>query len=284
MSTHLLRPPAVLVLSILTIGLTTASVAAQSQSDLRRENQRLRAMSDELTRELDAIKTDLEVLRTENDRLSRLLAAAARTVSAGGTTLPPPQDPAVSIDETKPGASPRALFAAIAADYENEVAGREVGDPGDPQRTAYLRHIERWASGVNRQMKQPVSWHVEAIGTATRTARGFVLRLRAVDPKTGAELGDPFDVFLTRAQASRLELHLARTDAEALVLTGTLRPRIHINEDRMSEGAFNILPLVGPFAEFAFGVSVQTLLPPSEEQEEQAAIAPTEPAKDGEGR
>ena len=117
-------------------------------------------------------------------------------------------------------------------------------------------------------MKEHIEWHVEVLGPATRTARGFVLRLRAVDPQTGTELGDPFDAFLTRAQASRLELFRQRTESNDLVLRGLLRPRIHVNEDRMSEGAFSNPPLVGPFAEFAFNIDVKTLLPPSEKEPE----------------
>ena len=71
MSSHLLRSRPGLVLSILTLGLMTAPVLAQSQNDLRRENQRLRTLTEDMNRELEAIRADLDALRSENDRLSR---------------------------------------------------------------------------------------------------------------------------------------------------------------------------------------------------------------------
>jgi len=260
-----------LVLTFLAVlGPAGTPVFAQSQSDLRRENQRLRTEVDDLGRELEALRAELQRLRDENEQLRRLLAAAQSGATSGQAPTvgspPPPAAPAVSIDESSPDASPRALLRTLVETYQETLSEKPMGDsPGSSERVAYLRELDRWASRVNRDFKTRIEWYVEVIGLPVTAGRGFTLRLQAVDPVTAAVLGDPFDAFLPRNVANRLQQIDQRGGLDGpFVLKGVLVPRIHVNEDRTEPGPFDNPRFIGAFAEFGFTVDVLTLLPPKD--------------------
>ncbi len=237
----------------------------QSQSDLRRDNQRLRAEVEELRRELDALRAELQRLREENTRLQRQLAAAPTGPAAPpAAAVPPP--PQVSIDETLPDASPRALLRSLVESYRETMADLPTGDsPASAERLAYMRQLDRWASRVNREYKVPIEWHVEVIDLPVTAGRGFTARVQAVDPMTAATLGDPFDASLPRPVANRLrQIEQRQGLDEPLVLKGVLVPRVHVNEDRTDPGPFDNPRFIGTFAEFGFTVDVSALHPPKE--------------------
>jgi hypothetical protein len=270
MTSRLPTRSARIVLAAVLIGLLAPVAGAQSQSELRRENQRLQTEAADLQRELDAARQRIADLEAEVARL----AGAVRT---GRPTIPPVTPPKVTVDESKADASPRALFNAVVRSYESQTANLDLGtDENDSKRIVYMRDINRWASRLNRELKTKIDWHVLIIGRAVPVRRGYVVRLQAVDPVTGTELGDSFDALLSHVMASRLHDREERFGLEETMrLRGTLLPRIHINPQRDEEGPFNNPPFIGAFAEFAFAVEAKSLTVPKEEKP--AAPAPANP-------
>jgi len=242
---------------------------AQSQSELRKENQRLQAELNDLAREHAEAKKEIEGLMEEIRRLRELLAQLGQTAASSAAVTPPAPEPEVSIDETIPNASPRALFGALRESYFAQVQEYEIGtSAGDPARDIYLRNLQQWRARTNREFRSTIEWHVKMVGAAVPAGRGLSVRLQAVDPETLVELGDPFDAAVSRSLASRLQQREERSGLDdVLVLRGVLVPRTHINEERASEGAFNNPRLIGPFAEFLFTVDAHSLVPAADDPE-----------------
>lgn len=258
---HFGRPTLLACLAATALLAATGTAAAQSDRDLRDENQRLKTEARQLTRELDAAKARIEELERQVESLRTSLAAARRS----GRTEPAPleQDP-VSIDESIPTASPRALLSALQKSYEQTLGSLERGAEGDADRAAYMRAVDRWAAAANREYRAKIVWHVQVL-SANPTRRGLDVKVQAVDPKTNTKLGDPVVVALQRAAARHYELLQQRSGSDVLVLTGTLRPQIVQNRHRAVVGAFDNPRFIGPYAELQVTVDGTTLLPPTDE-------------------
>ena len=254
-------------LAIVTAAITaclTGTVCGQSEQELRQENQSLKARVQQLEAELDAARAQLEQLTQANADLAtqvRELRRTARPVQPAD--VQPQQEPEiqVSIDESIPNASPRALLNAVAESYDRSMEDfADLATADDKERIRGMRALQKWAASVNRDLKSQIEWHVLP-DDLSQLEDSDVLRVNAIDPKTGAILGDPFNITLTEAQVARLHRALQRQPREVLVLRGVLTPHISINEQRPTEGPFNNPPFIGPFAEFAYGVEVNSLNP-----------------------
>lgn len=257
-STAMRRSP-VYILFAIVLGLT-APALAQGEGELRRENQRLTTQLRESNRELEAAKSRITELEQQVARLERAVA-----VLRGEQPPATPTDEVVTIDESEPSASPRALLRALAADYEEAMKDAEIGREGDRARANYMRLLQRWQAGTSRKYRSQIQWHVRVEGeTATRT--GYDLRLRAVDPVSNAALGDAFDISLPRAMARRYEAIRDRDRSAVLVLRGTMAPRVVLNPDRHASGPFDNPKLIGPFAEFGFSIEPRSLLAAGEDE------------------
>lgn len=259
-SPAIMRLP-VYILFAMVLGLSSP-VLGQSDGDLRRENQRLTTQLRENSRELEAAKARITELEQQVARLERALAALR-----GEQPPAAPTDEIVTIDESEPSASPRALLRALAADYEETMKDVEIGSgrEGDRTRANYMRSLQRWQAGISRKYRAQIQWHVRVEGeTATRT--GYDLRLRAVDPVTKATLGDAFEISLPQAMARRYETIRDRDRGEVLVLRGTMSPRVVLNPDRHTSGPFDNPKLIGPFAEFGFSIEPRSLLAAGEDE------------------
>jgi hypothetical protein len=233
----------------------TSHAVAQSDAELRRENQQLRSQLDmaearvaELEREVARLQQTIEVLRSRTDR-----------------DRPAADDEDVTIDESEPNASPRALMRALSKDYQEQLKDMPVGQADDRERQLYLRQLSRWQSAAIRKYRAQIQWHVRVLD-ATQTRSGYDLQLVAVDPKTDVRLGDPFAVSIPRGIARRYEQVTSRGDAGVLIVRGVLTPDITINPERQTSGPFDNPKLIGPFAEFRFSIDVRSLLPVGEEE------------------
>jgi hypothetical protein len=262
----LCRSTAVAVLALLT---TAGAASAQSDADLRRENQRLRTQVTDLQRELDAARNRIEQLEREVEKLRQLLAAAPP--SSGG----PPEKEEISIDESVPHASPRALVRALQDGYLDAMLDSDPGAPETRERTAYLRDLHRWARRMNRQMKSPIQWHVRITERAIAPGDTPSLEVVAVDPKTDVVLGEPFPVKLAQATVRQLSQLEQRGQLGVLILRGVLMPEVMVNPLRDEQGLFNKPLFVGPFAEFNFLVEASSLKPPPRPQQ----LPPPEPQR-----
>lgn len=269
---------ALLLLGLVALHVPAAPAAAQSDSDIRRQNQQLTAQVRDLEQELQASRDQIEKLKARIAQLERQLAQ--RGGSAGDTPIADPEPEKVSIDESVPHASPRALYAAVLASHDQALGGIDLGRDGDGKRRAYLKRLEAWAASANRQFRGQIVWHVRLVDARTEDVIGdrtpeHIATLIAVDPVTNVQLGDQFDVVLPKALAARLE-RLAQRDAlGVMVLRGTIIPAIRVNPDRTERGSFDNPPFIGPFAEYLWSIDVRSLKSVEEDTREQAA-APAE--------
>lgn len=236
--------PGLFLMLVLGLSQLAAAPAAHAQSDaeLRRENQRLAARVAELERELEAALRRIRDLETEN--------AALRDMSGGSRPSAPPADEEkVSIDESKPDASPRALLAALKKKYEESFNDQPMGDsPDSRERALYLRGLEQWQARMTREMRQTVEWHVRILSQVTAGDKGATLELQALDPKYGTPLGEPFLATLPKNRARPVDQGgLTRT----YVVRGVATPRIRINPNRPAVGPVDNPKFIGPFAELS---------------------------------
>ncbi len=250
------------MLMILAAAVLTAPAAAQSDSALRRENDALRARAGELEAELAAAQKMIQDLEKTIARLEAQVDRLSRRSSSSETPKLEPEK--VTIDESIPDASPRALLRAMKESYAEQFGDMEIGPVGDRKRDVYVRAVRKWATQVNREHRGPVNWTVLVIDAQPPTTRGVMLNMQAVDPETDVELGDPFPVLVSsRTLIRRLEALEADGSLfkEKLELKGVLTPDVRANANRESEGTFNNPRFIGPFAEFAFGIEGQSLRP-----------------------
>lgn len=254
-----------LAASILLIG---RPAAAQSDQELRQENQRLRTENEDLKRDLEAARQAIERLEKQLQALEMIISRMGGNTGTGGTgtgtgsTPPPP--PQVSIDESEPQASPRALLKAVEEEHKEAMAEIPMGEAGSRERTAYNRALERWVSSVNRQMRFPIEWIV-TLERGQRVRGGYELMVQAIDPVHDTELGDPFVITISDAQARRME---AISVGDRLSLKGTLNANVRVNADRETSGPFNNPPLIGPYVEFGYTVDMNSLVPAPKKEEE----------------
>ena len=248
------------------------SAVAQSDRDLRDANQRLTTEVKQLTRELDAAKGRIQDLQRQVENLRTALATVRRSSPQRSPT--PLKEGALTIDESVPNASPRALLTALKASYDKTFADRDQGEPETSDRTKYLRAVDRWVASANRDFRTKVAWHVRVLH-AQAMRRGLEVKVQAVDPKTETELGDPFVIALQRSVARRFEQLRQRDLADVLVLKGTLHPNIVVNRQRRDVGPFDNPRFIGPYAELSLTVDASSLLPPTDEDSQDGAAGET---------
>jgi hypothetical protein len=244
---------------------------AQSPSELRRENERLKTQVAELEREVAQKQTEIDRLQAENAQLR------AGGAAQGRAPLPPLEPEEVSIDETKPAASPRALLAAAVTGYRAVTKDLVLESEG-PERLTYQRAVEKWAKRAAREYRMPVEWHVRVVGPVESSGRGYSIRLQAVDPKTDTLLGDPFEGLLTKTEQARLAQRERTLSGDVFVMKGTAMPEIVYEPERTAAGPFDNPRFIGPFAEFTLVVDVQSIAEKPQEPENKE-----EKKNDGEG-
>jgi len=256
-------PSLIITICVTVICASFSPAQAQSDSQLRRQNDELRQRVQDMTEQLRAANQRIAELEKTIAQLREELAKAG----SQRTETPPPQEK-VTIDESTPDASPRALLRHLQEDYEATLGDMDRGSTGDRTRTAFVRALERWRNRVNRELRTQIEWHVKII-EAARVSRGVQLRLVAIDPETQVELGDPFYGALRNSSViRRLEVFDEKGQLDHLVLRGILEPAVDINPARDEQGTFNSPPFIGPFAEFGMRVQIDTLLPPEEVEDE----------------
>ena len=258
----------ILALVVVPLLTSTGEATAQSDRDLRQDNQRLQTQVNDMQRELDAARSRIADLERDLQTLMRRLGRTTGTPATTTAQTPPER---VTIDESVPNASPRALLRAIRESYTEATSNFDLGDDnsmaGRRQRAAYLRAVESWARRIQREMKSSVVWHIRMLPMAEQGGGEPGLRVRAIDPETKVELGDPFTIRLNSAVRRKLATLDQRGPIDVLVLKGVLIPQVTLNQDRMDPGPFNNPPLIGPFAEFRFVVTANSLTPPPTLQE-----------------
>ncbi len=257
--------------------LAATPAKAQSEADLRKQNQELQSKVKDLEAELAAAKTRSDALQKRIDSLEAALAARAAAPQGSSAAAPPPEEK-VTIDESKPAASPRALFNAVVESYRKAVADSPIGKKGDRDRAAYMRKLDKWKGLAEREFRLPIEWHVllqpPRMGDPMRER---IATFIAVDPVTGTHLGHAFDVELNRQLAGRLAALDSGEDMGLLQLKGAAVTRLRINEKRDAKGTFDSPRFVGPFAEYDFTVEPSSIIAVKPAAATQPAT--TQPAK-----
>jgi hypothetical protein len=255
-----------LLLLALALGLPAAPAAGQSESELRRTNQALQAQVRDLQKELEAARAQIRVLQAENDLMRKDLEA----VRQGVARRPPPPPQQVTIDESVPGASPPALRKALVASYQEATRDLQVGEEGSRERARYVGAVRSWAARANRELRSQIVWRVRVIEPIRVEGRRG-LRLEAVDPAAGTRLGEPFLAWLSDEAASRAqELYAQGAWGGALEIHGILTPEVQVDVARASADPFDLTPLVGPFAPFAYRVDVRRIAEATKKEKEEA--------------
>lgn len=260
-----MRSLSLIVLPLIAVCILAApprpALAQQSQRELREQNDSLRAEVEDLQRELEAAREEIQRLQALVTSLEKqLVAAGADQDEEDASTDGDGQKPTVT--ETDPHDSPRALLREAAKRYQEALDGMDRGEMDDsPERRSYLRAVNQWTARFNREMRKPIQWPVRIVREPRPAERGVIVRMEMVDPKTGAAIGDAFDAFIPRAVVDRLAELEPRMDLmeQTFSLRGTLVPNVGVNPQRSTKGAFNNPPLIGPYAEFGFAVETRTL-------------------------
>ncbi len=228
--------------------------AAQSDNDLRRENDALRARA-------RFLETELEAAQKKIAELEGLVEDLRRTIGRALPSQPhaaPPEPSKVTLDESVPNASPRALHQELQSSYQEAIGELQIGEPGDRQRRVYLRAVENWARRVNRLLRAQIVWHVRVLRLPGSDEPR--LELQAVDPDTDVPLGEPFAVLPPRPVLERLDtLDQRGRIGEVMILRGVLSPNVLVNQDRVEAGTFDRPRFIGPFAEYEMSVIIASL-------------------------
>ncbi len=222
---------------------------AQSDNELRLENQRLRDEVPRLQQELDAATERIALLEQEITRLRQ---------SGSTGSAPPVEEERVSVDESIPEGSPRAHFNAVVASYEADLGTLEIGASADSrERRAYLGAVERWVGGAGREFRVNIDWHVRVLEVAESGPRTLELFLQAVDPQYGTELGPPFTAFLPKSRAESIEEHGEDATYRA---RGTAVADLVVDETVETARPFVENAFVGQFVEYSVTVDLTSMI------------------------
>lgn len=250
-------------------------------AELRRENDRLRDRVAQLEAQVAQLRDENRALATQLAlTLQRLEAELAPSTTGGDPEPGMPTDN--DADEGGPGAeetgtdgrrqelaalpagtlaAPRSIFDRLVASY-TEAFPTNPDSARDPRGVRErLAEVKDWSREAQEQIEGEISWLIEPLSTGRR-GRFTVLRFRALDPSTGLPYGHtPDEVELTAVDARRLR---AASDAERLILRGRVWARPRVAPDRERPGVFDYPPLIGPFAEFGWGIDLErvTAAPP----------------------
>lgn len=259
----------ILVLALTWLGPISVA-SAQSEHETRREVERLRSENESLRQQLDDLTQRLADLEAENARLARSVKALAGG-SGGSDVVPPPPPPPpapeqVSIDESKPNASPRALRKGLEAAYAKFAAD---GPDAESESSAFFRDATRWVKRINRDFTAPIEWTVR-IKDARQNRGAFVLTVQAIDPVHETTFGDPFTVKLPAARVRRLMALEDRGELDRVFLKGVIYPELAVDRRRSgTSNAFGQEPLIGPYVVFRYRVDAQSIAAVVAESDEQ---------------
>lgn len=246
-----------------------------SPADLRRENDQLRervaamqAQLAERNRKIKQLEDEVKALKEQAKAAPATPAATpgsapARPTPPAGAPTPKPAAPPASSPTGPtaplPGealASPEAMFAVLAKDYDDVT--KSMALETDDDRKRFIREASKWARGVERKHRGMVEWVIEVV-SATDAGGRTTVEYRVLDPDSRLPYGT---VAQTMVLPSRTGKPLAdRKDQKFWKLTGTFGAKPTINADRESSGFFDVPKLIGPFAEFGYDLTVTTLTP-----------------------
>lgn len=248
-----------LLMLLLTIFGVQGTVLAQSPADLRSEIARLTAENTRLAQELAQARIEIHRLQSE---VQRLLAPPAVPVAPSSAAPQIQSRPVITVDESRPFASPNAIERQLRESYEEAFGAQERGEPGTPERERFLRTVTDWQRVTHREMVGTVEWHMLVL-EAVEDRMQITFRLQAVDPETHVPLGNPVTAAGGRSIARTYSTMAARGGLDQpLLIRGVVRPTLTIDPQRETPGPFNVPPLIGPFVQMEITMNVQSIARP----------------------
>ncbi len=209
---------------------------------------------------LDAQKR-ISDLTDQLENARRQLARPGGAGGGGGTATKPqttaPTTPA-PLPAGPPNSSPDALLHALVQDYEKTFAGAQRGTPAEQQKLKGA--VSNWTRQTARQYQGRISWTVRFTGwKADEAGTGLpcAVDFEVIDPATGKPISKAASTLIP---AQHMDIVSNDQKQKYWRITGNLIPKPTFNEKR-AEKAGGTLPFIGPYAEFAFDVSVTDVTP-----------------------
>lgn len=201
----------------------------------------------ELEEKLRQAENRLKDAQRENDRLRKENAEGK-----SGKDTKPGKDAAPA----EPLASPDALFAALVKDFEAKVGAAPGSSKGDQVKYAGL--AKKWTQDATREFRGPVEWSIQVnkIEGGGASAKPANVTFTILDP-----LGKPGGSPVTQPIPARFIKELSEgVGKKTFQLTGTFGAKPVHNAQRAEKGANDEPRFIGPFTEFGFDLSVQTIV------------------------
>jgi outer membrane murein-binding lipoprotein Lpp len=261
MTFRLARFTTVLALALALMALASPGAVAQnsdSAAALRRENDQLRERVSQLEARIKQLERDNEALKVEVSRLR-----AAGTPAQPGTPATPGAPGTVPVttdvlpaEGQEPLASPDALLAALVADYTTHFADRTFDDN---TRSLQIQEVRRWTRDAERAFKGNIEWVIRIDKENLPPSATEPIPFWIIDPASGKLLhARPVRSVLPVRIASRI---LESADTPVWDVRGQLAARPTVNAERAERGMLDFPPFIGPYAEFAYDLTVRTAVP-----------------------
>ncbi len=237
-----------------------SSPSAPANSDPAAEIAALQERIKELEKQLlDAQKRIMDL----TSQLENARRQAARPGGAGGSSAPskpqaPASTPAPSVPAGPPNSSPDALLHALVQDYEQTFGAAPRATPADQHKLKSA--VSNWTRQAARQYQGRINWVVRFTGWKAEegvTGLPIPVTFEVVDPATGKAISKAANTLIPYQH-----MRIVSDDQKQQFwrLTGNLIPKLTFNEKRTDKAA-GTAPFIGPYAEFAFDISVTDVTP-----------------------
>lgn len=265
---------------LLALTFLTGTATAQSDAELRRENERLRERIRELEERIKALEEALQsspttptaTPPTESPKATDGEAPTVPPTPTPPPTPPAPQPPKISNPMELPE---EATSAAVVVEYERlrylsefGAAPVELGaNPGAQQQ--FLKRLDAWTIAEAKAWRRVnVAWTLRLVrAVRSRDGSWAVTGVEAETPEQAQARQDrgepevPIQFTLRPRQGDRIRGPLESLDS--MRVTGTLLLNLRMDPDRAVPGPFrqNSRPFVGPYCDAVFSIQVKTVEP-----------------------
>lgn len=241
---------AVLVSILLTVGVPTATLASAPALQPAAQNP---DMVERLRRENEALKQRIVSL----EQKLRELQAQLDGMQGGGGAAPVKDAPKLTADiPADPLASLESMLAALQSRYRADMAefGGEGAKPDAATEQKHKSAVARWVADQKKALSGKSQWLVRIVRTDSQTGRQtgvseLETSVQIIEPTSGLPIGEQFRL---KVPSRFLRVVQNAKPDELYTLSGTFAASPKFNAQRESEGAFNVPPLIGKYAEFDY--------------------------------
>lgn len=200
--------------------LAAPTLAQDSPAQLRRQIDQLTEQINELTAEVERANERIEKLLDENRRLREALRSGGDNNGAGDE--PEAQEETEVEIPDDPFAAPAAMRAYIERKWKEEF-GDVQPDP-DNVDTRYLRDLRRWASMLERDLRDDFTWRVY-VERAEEDNREVIAVVQVLSPQN-RPIGEPTRV---TARGATGRLLLAAAKDSVIIIDGRTRISLDVS-------------------------------------------------------